>query len=735
MILTENGVLKLMQRIKSFIASQLNTKANSVHTHTISEIDDLSSLQMGGGYSKSEVDTLLNGKSDTSHTHTVSDVTDFPTLATVATSGDYDDLTNKPTIPIVDSALSSTSTNALQNKAINTELSKKANTSHTHTVSDVTDFPTLATVATSGSYNDLSNKPTTMTPTSHTHGNITNDGKIGSNANKPLITTTGGTVTTGSFGTSANTFCEGNDSRLSDARTPTSHTHTKSEITDFPSFATVATSGSYNDLSNKPTIPTVNNATLTIQKNGTTVKTFTANASSNVTANITVPTKVSELDNDSNYLTSVPNLDASKITSGTIDIARLPAGALERLVTVTNRTARFALTTSSVQLGDVVKQTDTGTATSVPWSGVTGKPSSYTPSSHTHGNISNAGAIGSTANKPLITTTNGVITTGSFGTTANTFCQGNDSRLSDARTPTAHTHSASDITSGLATVATSGSYNDLSNKPTIPTVNNATLTIQKNGTTVKTFTANASSNVTANITVPTKTSDLTNDSGFLTSHQSLSNYSTLANTIKSLSISGKTITYTKGDNSTGTLTTQDNNTWTAMVGATSSSNGSVGYVNAVPPKDGYNTKYLRADGTWQVPPDHTYTVNNATLTIQKNGSNVATFTSNASSNVTCNITVPTKTSQLTNDSKFLTSEIDSMGAGWVRFKCGLQICWGLGEYDIGQVVSYAKAFIEFPSVVTSPKANPINWHSEHFTMDNISGSRDYVSWQAIGWWK
>ena len=58
-------------------------------------------------------------------------------------------------------------------------------------------------------------------------------------------------------------------------------------------------------------------------------------------------------------------------------------------------------------------------------------------------------------------------------------------------------------TSSLATVATSGSYNDLSNKPTIPTVNNATLTIQKNGTSVGTFTANASSNVTANISVPT----------------------------------------------------------------------------------------------------------------------------------------------------------------------------------------------------------------------------------------
>lgn len=83
---------------------------------------------------------------------------------------------------------------------------------------------------------------------------------------------------------------------------------------------------------------------------------------------------------------------------------------------------------------------------------------------------------------------------------------------------------------GLAKVATSGSYNDLSYKPTIPdvsgkqdkltagsnitisgntisatvpTVNNGTLTIQKNGTTVATFSANQSGNATANITVPT----------------------------------------------------------------------------------------------------------------------------------------------------------------------------------------------------------------------------------------
>lgn len=62
----------------------------------------------------------------------------------------------------------------------------------------------------------------------------------------------------------------------------------------------------------------------------------------------------------------------------------------------------------------------------------------------------------------------------------------------------------------------------------IPTVNNGTLTIQKNGTTVQTFTANQSSSVTADITVPTKTSELTNDSGFLTSHQDISGKANLA---------------------------------------------------------------------------------------------------------------------------------------------------------------------------------------------------------------
>lgn len=74
--------------------------------------------------------------------------------------------------------------------------------------------------------------------------------------------------------------------------------------------------------------------------------------------------------------------------------------------------------------------------------------------SHTHGNITNAGYIGSTANLPIITGTGGILQAGSFGTTANTFCQGNDSRLSDARTPVAHVHG--NITNGGAIGTTSG---------------------------------------------------------------------------------------------------------------------------------------------------------------------------------------------------------------------------------------------------------------------------------------
>ena len=50
------------------------------------------------------------------------DLTNKPTLATVATSGSYADLTNKPTIPTVDNALNAQSSNAIANSAVASKL-------------------------------------------------------------------------------------------------------------------------------------------------------------------------------------------------------------------------------------------------------------------------------------------------------------------------------------------------------------------------------------------------------------------------------------------------------------------------------------------------------------------------------------------------------------------------------------------------------------------------------------
>lgn len=125
----------------------------------------------------------------------------------------------------------------------------------------------LATVATSGSYNDLSNKPTI--PAAQVNSDW--------NANSGVA-----------------------------------------QILNKPSLATVATSGSYNDLSNKPTIPTVNDATLTIQHNGTTVNTFTANASTNKTANIETIWA-----DDAVPTTPVPPVTTSLIEDGAVTPAKL----------------------------------------------------------------------------------------------------------------------------------------------------------------------------------------------------------------------------------------------------------------------------------------------------------------------------------------------------------------------------------------------------------------------------
>jgi hypothetical protein len=64
--------------------------------------------------------------------------------------------------------------------------------------------------------------------------------------------------------------------------------------------------------------------------------------------------------------------------------------------------------------------------------------------------------LGTTANLPLRTGTSGVIEAGSFGTAAGSFCEGNDARLSDARTPSSTlAHKASHATGGTDALAPS----------------------------------------------------------------------------------------------------------------------------------------------------------------------------------------------------------------------------------------------------------------------------------------
>jgi len=85
---------------------------------------------------------------------------------------------------------------------------------------------------------------------------------------------------------------------------------------------------------------------------------------------------------------------AADITSGTLGIARIPTGT----------------TSSTVCIGNDGRLSD-----------------ARTPTSHTHGNITNAGAIGSSSGVPIITGTGGVLQAGAFGTGAGQFAEGNHS--------------------------------------------------------------------------------------------------------------------------------------------------------------------------------------------------------------------------------------------------------------------------------------------------------------------
>ena len=167
---------------------------------------------------------------------------------------------------------------------------------------------------------------------------------------------------------------------------------------------------------------------------------------------------------------------------------------------------------------------------------------------------------------------------------------------------------------------------------------NTIVGIQKNGADI---TPNSSSRK-VNITVPTKVSELTNDAGYKTTDTTYSNATTSTSGLMSAADKTKldgvatgankythpaytakssglykvtvdatghvsaTTAVTKSDITGLGIPANDTNTWVALKGATASAAGSAGYVPA--PSAGYNTRYLRGDGTWQIPPNTTYGV-------------------------------------------------------------------------------------------------------------------------------
>ena len=221
------------------------------------------------------------------------------------------------------------------------------------------------------------------TPSSHVHGNITNAGAIGTTATLPIITTTSGVLTAGSFGTSAGTFCQGNDSRLSDSR-PASDVSAWAKSGTKPSYT-------YSEVGAAPS------STVTFPGFGSTGSTACVGNDARLSDSRTA-SDVSAWAKSG----TKPSYNYSEVGAAPSSTVTFPG---------------FGSTGSTACVGNDARLSD-----------------ARTPSSHVHGNITNAGAIGTTATLPIITTTSGVLTAGSFGTSAGTFCQGNDSRLSDSRT-------------------------------------------------------------------------------------------------------------------------------------------------------------------------------------------------------------------------------------------------------------------------------------------------------------
>lgn len=282
--------------------------------------------------------------------------------------------------------------------------------------------------------------------------------------------------------------------------------------------------------------------------------------------------------------TTLANFDASKIASGTISIDRLPKAALERLIVVADDTARFALTTATAQSGDTVKVTSTGKmylikdesklssedgyepytasqASSVPWSGVTGKPSTFTPPT------SSATVLGGIK---VGYTTSGKNYKVQLDSSGNAYVN-----VPWTDNNTTYTQATSDKL-GLVKIGYSA------NGKNYPVV------LDGNG---KMY-----------VNVPWTDTNTTYTNMGAASASAAGNAGLVP-----APAAGAQAKYLRGD---GTWQTPPNTTYSNMGGATSSAAGSAGLVPA--PAAGKQTSFLRGDGTWVVPTNTTYAKANAT---------------------------------------------------------------------------------------------------------------------------
>jgi len=166
------------------------------------------------------------------------DLSNRPVFATVATSGLYSDLTGTPTIPAAQVPSDWTATTGVT-RILNKPTLAAVATSGQYT--DLANRPSLASVAISASYNDLVDLPTIPAAQVSSDWNATTG--ISRILNKPTLAAV---ATTGSW------FDLGNRPTLSTVATTGSYT----DLTNRPTLSTVAITGSYNDLTGRPTLIT-----------------------------------------------------------------------------------------------------------------------------------------------------------------------------------------------------------------------------------------------------------------------------------------------------------------------------------------------------------------------------------------------------------------------------------------------------------------------------------------------